>query len=320
MKPRLTRRQALAGAGAALAAGCQRAPAVLRAPAPVTIVRCAGYTASIYSIVREMLRPLEARVRGKRVVLKPNLVEYSSEAPVNTHPMVVHAALEAMRAMGAAEVRIAEGPGHRRITLEMAEAMGYPATIPGFERLFTDLNLDDIAEVRLRAPRSRLTSLHLPRTALGADLLVSMPKLKTHHWAGATLAMKNLFGTVPGAVYGWPKNVLHWAGIHECVHDLWRVYPRTYALVDGVEAMEGNGPIQGRSKWAGVLIAGDDLASVDATCCRVMGIDPARVGYLALAAETVDLSAARIAMRGEAWQGVRGNFELIAPFAGLRLG
>jgi uncharacterized protein (DUF362 family) len=193
------------------------------------------------------------------------------------------------------------------------------ATIPGFERLFTDLNLDDIAEVRLRAPVSKLASLHLPVTALGADLLISMPKLKTHHWVGATASMKNLFGTVPGAVYGWPKNVLHWAGIHECVNDLWRVYPNTYALVDGIEAMEGNGPIQGASKWAGVLIAGAELPAVDATCCRVMGIDPARVGYLQFAAASVDLAEARIPMRGEPWRAVRSNFALLEAFADLRL-
>ena len=221
----MTRRTALAMAGAMAAAGatiesgCRRAPVALRRAAPVTIAKCAGDTGAVYGIVRGMLAELEPRVRGKRIVLKPNMVEYSSTAPVSTHPVVVHAALEALRAMGAREVRIAEGPGHRRITLEMAEAMGYMATIPGFEQLFTDLNLDDIAEVRLKAPASRLSSLHLPVTALGADLLISMPKLKTHHWVGATASMKNLFGTVPGAVYGWPKNVLHWAGIPECVND-----------------------------------------------------------------------------------------------------
>ena len=67
---------------------------------------------------------------------------------------------------------------------------------------------------------SRLRSLYLPHTVLGSDLLVSMPKMKTHHWAGATLSMKNLFGIVPGGVYGWPKNVLHWASIHQSIADL----------------------------------------------------------------------------------------------------
>jgi len=318
MKP-LSRRNALAAAASVLASGCVQRNATLRRPAPVAVARVTSYGPAVYSAVRELLADLQPLVRGRHVVLKPNLVEYSASAPVNTHPVVVHAALEAVRALGAASVRIGEGPGHRRITLEMAEAMGYFSTIPGFERLFTDLNLDDVSEVALRGPRSRLTSLYLPHTALSADLLISMPKLKTHHWAGATLSMKNLFGIVPGAVYGWPKNILHWAGIHECVHDLARVLPHSFALVDGIDAMEGNGPIQGTLKRAGLLVAGRDLAAVDATCCRLMGIDPARVGYLQLAGATLDLSERAIEVRGAALREVRSDFALLPQFAQLRL-
>ena len=131
---------------------------------------------------------------------------------------------------------------------------------------------------------SRFGKLYLPNTVLGADLLVSMAKMKTHHWTGATLSMKNLFGTVPSGVYGWPKNVLHWAGIHECIADLHAAFPRQFAIVDGIVGMEGDGPIQGAPKSAGVLVAGDDPVAVDATCCRIMQIDPYRIGYLRLAA------------------------------------
>ena len=121
-----------------------------------------------------------------------------------------------------------------------------------------------------------MKSLYLPHTVLDCDLLVSLPKMKTHHWAGATLAMKNLFGLVPGGVYGWPKNVLHWAGIPESIVDLHHLFPRQFAIVDGIVGMEGNGPIQGTPKHAGVLVAGSDVAAVDATCCRIMGIDADR--------------------------------------------
>ncbi|PYT11174.1 MAG: hypothetical protein DMG59_27135, partial [Acidobacteria bacterium] len=138
-------------------------------------------------------------------------------------------------------------------------------------------------KVKLNSPVSKLRSLYLPHTALGADLLVSLPKMKTHHWVGATLSMKNFFGLVPGGVYGWPKNVLHWAGINECIADLYRAFPRHFALVDGIDGMEGNGPIQGRTRHAGLIVAGSDLAAVDATCCRIMRIDPDKIEYLRLA-------------------------------------
>src|SRR5207244_3664980 len=65
-----------------------------------------------------------------------------------------------------------------------------------------------------------LEYLYLARTIADADVVISLPKLKTHHWAGATLALKNLFGTLPGICYGWPKNELHWRGIDNSIVDI----------------------------------------------------------------------------------------------------
>ena len=101
------------------------------------------------------------------MVLKPNLVEFEPESSINTHPLLVHAAYEAFRAMGAARVRIAEGPGHRRNTLDLADAAGYFQTIPGFEDLFVDLNLDEVTRVRPSAQVSRIKKLYLPNTRPG---------------------------------------------------------------------------------------------------------------------------------------------------------
>jgi uncharacterized protein (DUF362 family) len=230
----------------------------------------------------------------------------------------VHAALEAFRALGA-EARIAEGPGHRRNTLDLAEAAGYFETIPRFEEIFTDLNLDRVAEVRLASKHSRLRSIYLAETALACDLLVSLPKMKTHHWVGATLSMKNLFGTVSGGVYGWPKNILHWAGIPECIADLYQALPRHFAIVDGIVGMQGNGPIQGTAKQAGVVVAGGDLAAVDATCCRIMSIDPRRIEYLRLAVGDVAEFLGSVRQVGETVERVRTRFELIPEWRGIQL-
>jgi uncharacterized protein (DUF362 family) len=257
-----------------------------------------------------MLLEHKLDVRGKTVLLKPNLVEFEPGSVINTHPMLVHAGLEACRALGAAEVRIAEGPGHRRTTLDLADAAGYFSTISGFEDLFVDLNVDDTRMVNIPQSVSKLESLYLPETALRADLIISLPKLKTHHWVGATLSMKNFFGVVPGAVYGWPKNVLHWAGIDECIVDLHSLFPLQFAIVDGIEAMEGNGPIQGEQKHVGVVVSGRDLVAVDATCCRIMGIDPRRIKYLELSgrSRTLELNIPQI---GERIHSVRTRFRVI---------
>ena len=284
----------------------------------MSIVR-AAYDQSLYEKVRRLLVDHRVDVKGKRVVVKPNLVEFDPGTTINTHPMLVHAALEAFRALGAADVRIAEGPGHRRVTMDLADAAGYLETIPRFEDLFTDLNLDDVSQVLLKDPLSRLNSVYFPNTALGADLLVSLPKMKTHHWVGATLSMKNFFGLVPGGVYGWPKNVLHWAGIDECIADFHAAFPRHFAIVDGVVGMEGNGPIQGNPKAAGVLVAGTDMTAVDATCCRIMRINPAGIRYLRLAAGPNRLREEDIRQIGEPIKSVATPFNLIPEFQNLRI-
>lgn len=317
MRCSITRREFVAAAPAAVLASCSvRQPRTLE---KVSVVRASQYDQTLYETVRRVISEHNLAIRGKRVVLKPNLVEFDADTSINTHPLLVHAAFEAFRALGAADVRIAEGPGHRRITFDVAEEAGYFTTVPSFDRVFTDLNLDEVRRVDLERPKSKLRSVYLPATALDCDLLVSLPKMKTHHWAGATLSMKNLFGVVPGGVYGWPKNVLHWAGIHESIADLHSLFPRTFAIVDGIVGMEGNGPIRGTPKPAGVLVAGRDLAAVDATCCRVMGIDPGRIRYLQLAAGD-RIAQSNIHQIGEAPESVRTDFALAPGFAPLRLG
>jgi uncharacterized protein (DUF362 family) len=284
----------------------------------VSICRAASYRVDLLDMMRRILIEHNIAVAGKSILLKPNLVEFSTHAPANTNPIFVSAAVEAFRSLGARAVRIAEGPGHRRVTLDMASDAGYFSAVPAFENNFTDLNLDDVTRVPIKNGFSTLSELYLPNTVLGCDLLVSLPKMKTHHWTGATLSMKNLFGLVPGSVYGWPKNVLHWAGIDECVADLHTLFPRQFCLVDGIEGMEGNGPILGKRNFPGVIVAGPHPPSVDATCCRIMQINPAKIRYLQLTAKREGGSSALIEQLGETVDSVKTPFELIPAFAGLR--
>ena len=321
MSQKLTRRQCLLAFGSAsLPAGCNR-KVTGAVPSHVSITRAPVYDQSLYATLRSILKEHRVDVRGRSVVLKPNLVEFEPGSSINTNPLLVHAAWEAFRALGAARVLIAEGPGHRRNTLDLADAAGYFQSIPGFEDWFTDLNVDDVRRIRPRGQFSRLAKWYLPTTALGADLLVSMPKMKTHHWAGATLCMKNLFGVVPGGVYGWPKNPLHWAGIDECIADLHGVFPRQFAIVDGIVGMEGNGPISGVPKHAGVIVAGHDPVAVDSTCCRIMRIDPQQIGYLNLASSrpAANLEEGNIRQIGMRIAEVASAFELPPNFHDLRL-
>jgi uncharacterized protein (DUF362 family) len=143
-----------------------------------------------------------------------------------------------------------------------------------------------------------------------------MPKLKTHHWAGVTLSMKNMFGIVPGSCYGWPKNVLHWAGIDRSILDINAAARPDFAIVDGILGMEGNGPIQGSPKAAGVLLFGDDPVAVDSTACRVMGLLPEKVDYLARAGTMLGhVEGSKIQQLGEAIESVRTPFAVLPEFS-----
>jgi len=144
-----------------------------------------------------------------------------------------------------------------------------------------------------------------------AEVLISLPKLKTHHWAGATLSLKNLFGTLPGICYGWPKNELHWRGISNSIIDIALTNTPHLAVVDGIVGMEGDGPLNGVAKPMGVLVMGNDLLAVDATCCRLMGIDPTRVPTLILGR---DKKLGRV-VEGEIQQGGEAIGPRVKPFA-----
>src|SRR5712692_2769098 len=320
---KINRRGLLGTAAAAALAGYagwdgrRLRPPRLTGNSAVAVIKAASYAQDLVRPMLEGIRACGLDVRGKRVLLKPNLVEFDANTCINTDVTVVAAAYEVFRTLGAAEVKIGEGPGHRRDTYAIAEMARYRGEIERFDELFTDLNRDDVSPVQQFADRQEM---YFPNTALRADLVVSLAKMKTHHWAGATLSMKNFFGLVPGSVYGWPKNELHYIGIPESIVELTRIFRRSFAIVDGIVGMEGYGPIQGNPKPVGVLVMGGDLPAVDATCCRILGIDPEKVEYLQMAADRLGLvEEARIDQRGEAWRSVRSDFQLIERFKDYRL-
>jgi uncharacterized protein (DUF362 family) len=148
-----------------------------------------------------------------------------------------------------------------------------------------------------------------------------MPKLKTHHWAGVTLSLKNMFGVIPSAIYGWPKNPLHWAGIDNSIVDINSTLPvRQFAIVDGIVGMEGNGPIQGEAKHCGMLLLGDDLVAVDATAARLMRIEPTQVSYLTKAGQFLgNVAIEKIEQIGERLESLQQDFRVLPQFQRLKM-
>jgi uncharacterized protein (DUF362 family) len=293
-------------------------PSFQRPPSKVVIRRAANYEQDLSLLIQEGLSVFNPPVKDKTVLLKPNMVGLDPLGVINTHPAVIAAARECFLRLGAAQVLIGDGPAMDRDTEAIVESVRLRDHAGPLGRSFVDLNVDDVQRVVLKTHASRLKELYLPKTALGVDFLVSMPKLKTHHWAGVTLSLKNMFGIVPGSCYGWPKNVLHWAGIDRSILDVNAAARPDFAIVDGIVGMEGNGPIQGTPKDSGVLILGNDPVAVDATCCRVMGLVPERVKYLSGAGTLLGhLKVDKIQQLGEPIASVRTGFAVLPAFQSL---
>lgn len=320
------RRALLIGAGAALA-GAAALPFVRRAlygHASVFVARNQRYDGPLEQTIRDGLLAAgldPAGIRGRRVLLKPNLVEPTRACPqMTTHPAVVLAAAEAFRSWGA-DVTVGEGPGHVRDTELALVESGLQEALDAARLPFADLNYSRLGWVENAGRATTLAGFHFPQQVVEADLIVSMPKMKTHHWVGYTGALKNLYGVIPGIKYGWPKNVLHYAGIPNSIFDINASLPKTISIVDGILAMEGDGPIMGSPKPMGLLVIGTNNTAVDATLGRIMGFEPSQISYLKLAGGCLGpISETSIDQHGERWQDVRSPFSLIdAPhLRGLR--
>jgi uncharacterized protein (DUF362 family) len=327
----LTRRNFLRSALLTTAAvggssACTKAPEwkpagyLKRSASRVAILKADSYDRPLAAIIADGIKACKLEVGGKRVLLKPNMVEFDPGGVINTHPRVVAAAIEAFRSLGARDVAVGEGPGHQRDTEHLLKDSGFAQVLKEQRTRYVDLNEDAVRSLALESTFTKLGHLYFPETVLRSDLLVSMPKLKTHHWAGVTLSMKNLFGVVPSAVYGWPKNALHYAGINESILDINSTLsiPR-FAIVDGIVGMEGNGPIQGQPKTCGVLVFGEDLVAVDATAARIMKIEPTQVAYLAEADRFLgNIVERNIVQLAESVSAVQQDFAVVDRFRHLK--
>jgi uncharacterized protein (DUF362 family) len=318
---KINRRALLAGAGAIVggALAYRLARPFFREKSPVFLARNQHYNGPLAESITAGLLAVgfdKSSVRGRNVLLKPNMVEPTLAAPqVTTDPRVVLAAAEVFRRWGA-KVTVGEAPGHVRDTEMALVESGMDDALTSDKLPFVDLNYSAFCKSPNRGRLSNIGDFTFPRAVAHADLIVSMPKLKTHHWMGITASMKNLYGTLPGTIYGWPKNVLHYAGIPQTVVDINASLPRRIAIVDAILCMEGDGPILGTPKPMGLLAVGLDLAAVDATLCRIAGFNPDKVPYLALADDRLGVIADRdIVQRGERWQQVASPFAYVdAPY------
>jgi uncharacterized protein (DUF362 family) len=289
-------------------------------PCPVTLLPMPDYRRDMEKEIASVMTADGLVLKGKRVLLKPNFVEAHPERPINTNPAVIAAVAHACLRLGAAEVTVGEASGHRRDPWFSVLNPALRSILDKRVRCL-DLNHGDAVERLNRGGLTGLPSFYLARPVAEADVLISLPKMKTHHWAGVTLCLKNLFGVLPGIYYGWPKNVLHFRGIERSILDLAQTVKVHYGIIDGVVGMEGDGPIMGKAKPVGVLVLSPAALAADATAARLMGFDPRKVLYLVQAGRFLPgLRPEEVALRGEDPRRFATEFDCLDDFKRMRGG
>jgi uncharacterized protein (DUF362 family)/Pyruvate/2-oxoacid:ferredoxin oxidoreductase delta subunit len=242
---------------------------------------------STYENVREAvdrafeLFPLD--VKGKKVLIKPNVLRASeAKEGIVTNPAVLRAVVEKVESMKPASIVVGDNPGvvsyganeeSFKKTGLMEAAKGYYQNI-GNESKKVKFNPDFMSHVSLS------------QAVLDANIIISVPKFKTHGLTILTGAIKNSYGLLPGA----QKAKLHGLSggperFHELMVDVFRLRVPELFIVDAVVGMEGNGPASSELRDIGQILASDNAVALDAVIATMMGSDPNSLHFLHKAKE-----------------------------------
>ncbi len=234
--------------------------------------------ADVEPAVRRALELFPLELKGKKVFIKPNVLRSSrAEEAIVTHPAVLSAVIRMVESLEPASIIVGDNPGvvsyganeeSFRQTGLMQAAGSYYRNI-GTDAVPVPFN-----------PEYR-QSVSVSRAVLDADIVISLPKFKTHGLTVITGAIKNSYGILPGA----QKAQLHKAAgnparFHELIVDVFRIRIPDLFIVDAVVGMEGNGPASTELRDIGVILASDNAVALDGVIATMMGCDPAKLGFL----------------------------------------
>jgi uncharacterized protein (DUF362 family)/Pyruvate/2-oxoacid:ferredoxin oxidoreductase delta subunit len=286
-------------------------------PYRVALVRCGEYDAG--RIVDSMRRALDligfdaGSVSGRRVLLKPNmLAAYPPERHVTTNPAFVEAVCILFKGFGA-DVAVGDSSNGVHPIDEVWNITGI--------RKAAELAGAEISPFESSGSAER-DGIRLSKAPIDADIVVNLPKLKTHGLTFMTGAVKNLFGCVPGMLKAsYHKDFFDPKRFADLLVRIAAAIKPDLTLVDAITSMEGNGPSSGDPIETGIVMAGVDVHALDAVMCRLIGLDPMELGTIAAAVEHGHFDAeAPIEILGEPIEGVRPKeFKLPDTYVKKRL-
>jgi len=255
------------------------------AAAVVAVKACAVYEPAIVRAAIEeqlaLLGGVKCFVRsGQRILIKPNLiVPKGADIPAQTHGEVIYAIAEIVKDAGAVPL-VGDSPAWSN-TRGCLRALGIDERL---ERLGVQIiQLDRPVRMNIEG-----ANVGISRAALEADAIINVPKLKAHQQLGATFVFKNMYGCVCG-LGGKEKAYWHFARGKEyepfcrIIVGIYQKLNPVLNLIDGIVAMEGQGPIDGNAKPLGYLVAGVDPVACERVCCEMVGFNPADLPLLVTA-------------------------------------
>jgi uncharacterized protein (DUF362 family) len=247
--------------------------------ATIALTRCDDYSpGQLGPAVQRQFELLGGPTRfvkpGDTVLLKPNFIAPRSHhvSAAQTHPAVILEVARILKDLGARPF-VADSPAwadtarcaHVLELTEPLRKLGVPIR-----------QLDQPRKCRLGPGKPRVG---LSAAALDADVIINLPKLKAHQQLTATFAVKNMFGCVSGK----HKALWHFrkggdpATFCELLIDIYRYMDPALTIIDGIVAMEGQGPIRGPSRPLGWLVAGVEPIACELVCSRLIGLQPQQV-------------------------------------------
>ncbi len=227
------------------------------------------------------LFPLE--LRGKKVLIKPNVLRASeAREGIVTNPAVLRAVVDKVEALGAASIVVGDNPGlfDYGANEESFRKTGLMEASKGHYQ-----NIGDYS-VKMGFKAEFLPSVSVSRAVMEADVVISLPKFKTHGLTVITGAIKNSYGILPGA----QKAMLHKAAgsperFHEVVVEVFLLRVPDLFIVDAVVGMEGNGPASPDLRDIGLILASDNAVAMDSVIVTMMGCEPGCLRFLQKAKE-----------------------------------
>ncbi|GHT49154.1 hypothetical protein FACS1894102_3440 [Spirochaetia bacterium] len=227
--------------------------------------------------------------KGSTVLVKPNLCLPWFETPLAVDYRVVAEVVRQVKALGAGRVIVAEGAFDPDPFSARNQQVSRYGTITGVE--FVDLNALKKEDCYYILPQNGVTGkpFYMPKMYVDADAVISVGKLKTHEYTMVALGLKNVFGVPPISLYSRPraKLALHYeyGSTHNPIVDLNLIRLPDFTIIDGVIGGERSSPRVGKAVKSEIVLAGRNIASVDAVSAYLMGFNPRSIPHIRMAQE-----------------------------------